>query len=413
MTRTRMLTACCAVLLMAAVVHAASIKENTYEWVAGKDHGGWKGMTNYPTGYVIVGTLFFEAGNTNIFITGFNDFSQHQWTITHPADQHGFTQLDTFWKAFTNIGPPANPNGYFIAASGTRNGSKEYYTLQTSKTGERTLERFGPLPEGITFGGASQAVDGGYIATGGTNAGVIAVVKFTKDGDFQWHKVLSNQGFGWTIQPAAGGGYVIGSTNRRATRIDADGNELGSAVVDLPASPDTSAYTYSEFEEIVPLQNGSGFIMTGSIFSNSTSGVYTARFDWADTVAWSKVNDTADTSQPGTPVAWANSAIELSNPTTRVREILFTWRTGPVSQGGTMFYERMNPTNGAQLQKASLLNTVPVQEAFTVRQPFVDRIIIAGTRGGYPAVYSYTTDELPTPTATATATPTPTPTATP
>ena len=55
----------------------------------------------------------------------------------------------------------------------------------------------------------------------------------------------------------------------------------------------------------------------------------------------------------------------------------------------------MNPATGMQLQLASLLNAIPVQEAFTVRQPFVNRIIIAGTRGGYDGVYSYAIGNLP------------------
>ncbi len=415
MTATRVLATCCAVLFAAGSAHTADIRENTYVWDEGSNHSGWKAITNYPNGYVIAGTRFFTAASTNIFITGFDDLSQHQWTVTHPTAQHGFTQLTTFWKAFTHIGPPTNPSGYFLVSSGTRNGSNEYYTLQTDKIGQRTRERFGPLLDGLSFGGASQAVDGGYIAVGATSSGGgnVAVAKFTKDGELQWQKVLPYPGFAWTVQPGAGGGYVVGSTNRRATRIDNAGNELGSVVVDLPLSPDGSAYTYSEFEEITPLENGTGFIMTGSVFSTSTSGVYTARVDWADTVAWSKVNDAADTSSALTPVAWANSAVEIRHPTTRVREILVTWRKGPVSAGGTLFAERINPTNGGQLAIGSLLNTIPVQEAFTVRQPFLDRIIIAGTRGGYDSVYSYTTDVLPFPTPTSTSTPTPSPTSTP
>ncbi len=381
----------------ALTVAPAGIRENTYVWVEGVNHSGWKALTNYPSGHVIVGTKFFQASATDTYVTGFNDYSQHQWTRTHPTAQHGFTQLQTFWKSFTSIGAPSNPSGYFIATTGTLNGVKAYYTLQIDKAGERTLERFGPLDASISqFGGACQAVDGGYIAVGTDNGGDIAIVKFKSSGELDTFVVLPISGFGWTVQPASGGGYVIGSTNRRATRVDSAFNVVWSRVVDLPVSPDTSAYTYSEFEEIVPLENtGTGFVMTGSVFSNQTSGVYSARLNWDGTVPWSKVNDTSDTSQTGTPVAWANSAVELFDATTDAWNIFFTWRKGPVSAGGTLFFERMNPATGMQLQLASLLNAIPVQEAFTVRQPFVNRIIIAGTRGGYDGVYSYAIGNLP------------------
>ncbi len=394
----KLLTACGILLSFSASPQAQPIFENTYVWEAGKDHSGWKAVSNYPTGYVIAGTKFFETSSTQLYITGFNDLSQHEWTTTHTTEQHGFTQLDVFWKTFTTVGAPSNPSGFFLAATGQRNGMRHYYTLQTHKTGQLVSERFGQIGGGVTLGGICPATDGGFIAVGGNTVGNIALVRFNAAGELVTTTSLDLDGFGWTVQPASGGGYVVGSTNARATRVDENFNLDWTTTLTLPVSPppDGSAYNYSEFEEIVPLQNSSpGFIMTGSIFSNSHSGVYSSRLNWDGSVGWAKVNATTSTAETSTPVNWANSPIELFNPSTGVWDVIFTWRAGPVSTGGTLMYDRMNPANGATLQTGSLLNTIPVQEAFTVRQYFLNRIVIGGTRGGYGAVYSYAASSLP------------------
>src|SRR5262245_39205224 len=66
-----------------ASIAPAGFQENTYNWFAG-DHSGWKALSNYPTGYVLAGSKFFEPNNTSLFITGFNDLSQQLWTKTLP-----------------------------------------------------------------------------------------------------------------------------------------------------------------------------------------------------------------------------------------------------------------------------------------------------------------------------------------
>lgn len=389
--------ACGAVLCLAAV-EAQPRFENTFVWETGFDHSGWKALSNFPTGYVMAGTKFFEPNNTRIFMTGFNDLCQHDWTTTHTTDQHGFTNLNVFWKTITTIGAPSSPSGFFVAATGTRAEGPAYYTLQTHKTGQRVNERFGAIGNGVQFGGACQARDGGFIVVGTDGMGKIALARFNPAGELVTTTALAIEGFAWTVQPASGGGYVLGSTSARATRIDESFNVDWTTTLTLPAAPppDGSSYTYSEFEEIIPLQNSaSGFVMTGSIFSNSHSGVYTSRLEWNGAVAWAKVNETTNTSLAQTPVSWANSPIELYNTATGVWDLIFTWRVGPVSAGGALMYERMNPSNGATLQAGSLMNNIPVQEAFTVRQYFLNRIVVAGTRGGYSAVYSYATSTLP------------------
>jgi hypothetical protein len=372
-------------------------KENTYVWEADKNHSGWKALSNYPTGYVIAGSKFFQAPNTDLYVTGFNDFSQPLWTVTHHLAPLGFTVGDTYWKSIAPIGAPANPSGFFIATTGTRMGAHSYYTLQTDKSGQKVLDHFGELPENITFGGACQAVNGGFIVSGGDNMGKTAVVKFSSTGELEWNKTLPYNAFGWSIQPSLGGGYVIAGTVR-VTHIDADGNDDWSTPLVLPPTPmgDMSSYTYTELEEILPLKNaGVGFVVTGSAFSNTTSAAYSARFNWDGTVPWTKINDAVNTSLPGTPVAWAGTAVEYFTPASNTWDILYTWRNGPVSTGGTIFFSRMNPPNGNQLQGGSFHNAIPLQQGFTVQSPFVNRVTVAGIRGSYDAAYSYTREDLP------------------
>jgi len=388
----------CVSLVLSTPLYGQSVYENTYTWQAGQDHSGWKALSNFPSGYVIAGSKFFEPNNQSLFLTGFNDFCQEEWATTISAAAHGFSTLDTFWKSMATAGPPSNPTGFFMVASGQRNGSHHYYGAQTHKTGAIIKESFGPLGAGINFGGASQAVDGGYVAVGGTNAGLLAVVKFNDAGDLVTSTALPFTGFGWTIQPAAGGGYVIGSTSARATRISNDLNLEWTTTIPLALAPppDGSMYTYTEFEEILPMQNtGSGFIMTGSAFSNSHSAAYSTRLDWNGNVIWHKINETTNTQETSTPVNWTNSAVEHRDQASGNWDILYTWRSGPVSTGGVLKAERMNPATGAALQKGHLGNTIPVQEAFTVRQYFTDRIIVAGTRGRYIAAYSIAMDNVP------------------
>ena len=368
-----------------------------YVWTT-NDHSGWKAMSNYPLGYVIAGNKFFEPDNTSVFVTGFNDLSKHEWTTTNSVVQHGFSGLDVLWKSYTNIGPAASPSGFFIATSGQKDGTHSYYTLQIDKTGGVIREAFGDLPNGWTFGAAAPGNDGGFITVGSSSMGTLVVTKFLADGTLDWNKDLAIQGFGWTIKSAPGGGYVIGSTKATATRIDNDGNIVWSTAAVLPVSPppDGSAYTYTEFEEILPqVHTGSGFVMTGSAFSNSTSAAYTAYFNWEGSTGWSKINDAVNTGLPGTPVAWTNSAVEKYSPDSGTWNVLYTWRHGPVSSGGDLKYDLMNGATGTTVQSGGLNNTIPVQEAFTIPQLLLNRVVIGGTRGGYGGVYSYSITDLP------------------
>lgn len=379
------LLALCAIVCATAL--QAQIFEHTYNWGA-FDHSAWKVAPQPGQGYVIVGGKFFEPANTNVYITKFDEFGVQGWTQTHNAAASGigFSQLDVFWKSFC---VSTYPPGYFIATSGTKGGSHQYYTVVTNQTGMKIYERFGALPEGITFGGVCPATNGGYVACGGNNEGQLSVVKFDAYGTMQWYAVYPVSGFGWTIQQANGGGYVIGSTDHTATRIDHLGNFVWSYGANPPLSQDGSAFTYSEFEEIVPLPSGQGFIMTGSTFSNSTSAVYLARFTWAGGVSWIRVPEQSNTALAGTPVSWSSSAIVNGS-----NEIITSWRTGPVSTGGTIRARRYDFAGTATTPNVSLGNTIPLQEGFLIKPH--GKFVIGGTRGSYTAAYSWISTTIPT-----------------
>lgn len=357
--------------------------ENTYVW-HNQDHSAWKVVPNNPTGYVIGGGKFFEPGNTAIYVTGFDEFGAHQWTRSHTAA--GFTSLSTFWKSFCKV-PGNYASGYFFVSAGQSGGHKAY-ALQVNSYGMKLWDAVSTLPEGIEFGGVTPATNGGYVATGGTNQGTLAVVKFNNLGFIEWTKNTGVSGFGWTIAPAVGGGYVIAGT-RNVIKVDINGNLDWSTTLNLPASP-SGAYTYTEFEEILPLPDNASFAVTGSCFSNSHSGIYTARVNYSNGgVQWSKVHDEVNTALAGTPVCWVNNAILDAGGS----EILTSWRRGPVSTGGTLMYQRMNMAGANVGTVKSMQNLIPVQEAFWTKAH--GKYVVGGTRGSYSSAYSYVNAALP------------------
>jgi hypothetical protein len=170
--------------------------------------------------------------------------------------------------------------------------------------------------------------------------------------------------------------------------VDNAGNHEWTANINLPASP-SGAYSYAEFEEITHVPDGSGFVVTGSCFSNSHSGIYTAKVSYTGGVSWAKVNDAVNTSGAGTPVCWVNNAIIDAYGT----EILTSWRRGPVSAGGTMYYQRMNFAGNNVGGIGSFNNTIPVREAFATKAH--QKYVIGGTRGNLAGAYSYINASLP------------------
>ncbi len=358
---------------------AAQIKEKTYTWGA-FNHSGWKVQPN-SNGYVIIGNKFFQPNNTSLYVQGFDRNGNSQFLRQHVAK--GFSTLATFWKSFT---PTSNGN-FFAVVSGTQSGSNKAYALLVNFDGKKVWDRVSVLPSGIQFGGVTNARYGGWIAAGGNSNGNLVVVQFDQYGKLQWEKEIPVSGFAWTIIAAKGGGYLIGSTNARVTRIDDKGKLVWTTLIPLGPSPDASAYSYTEFEELIELPYGMGVVCTGSAFSNQTSAVYTAAVGYSGNVLWRNIHAPQNTGNPGTPVSWINSAVCDD------RFVVTSWRTGPVSTGGTMFYQ-MQRVDGSLIKgESSLRNTIPVQEAFML---FHNRqYVIGGTRGGNSAAYSWISDKLP------------------
>lgn len=371
-------------ILISSVAQGQAI-ETTYKWFT-QNHSAWKVQPNSPTGYVIMGNKFFTSGNTSLYAQGFDESGAPLWLGNYPAT--GFSSLQTFWKSF--ILSSTKPVRYFAVVAGTKSGNKAFAILIDGE-GKKVWDRVSDLPSGIQFGGVTNATNGGWLAVGSDNSGNLAVVKFDSNGSLQWIKILPTSGFGWTILAAPDGGYHIGSTTQTVVKIDNEGNQVWKTSIALPLSPDGSAYTYSEFEEIIALPAGNdGVIITGSTFSNQTSAVYTARVRFDGTVAWKKVHDPSSTSLPGTPVSWISSAI-VDDP----YSIVTSWRKGPVSTGGTMYYQRQNYNGGLINAVNSMNNIIPVQEAFFIKAH--DKYIVGGTRGSYTAAYSWIHTGLPIP----------------
>lgn len=359
-------------------LQAQTVFESTIPWHA-QDHSAWKIEPQNVQNYVIMGNKFFEPNNNTLYMSEFSEFAQfNSWSRTHTAPEN----IQTFWKSFCKS---TSPVGYFAVAA-TASGNK-VYTLTTNATGHKFWDRVSTLPFGMQYGGVCQATNGGYIACGSNNSGELAVTKFNGLGEAEWTLDYPVNGFGWAIRQANGGGYVIAGT-RSVIRIEVDGSLVWSKTLTLPISPDGSNYTYTEFEEILPLSGENGFILTGSAFSNSHSGAYTARFSWAGTQTWSKINETVNTALAGTPVCWINNAVLSNNG----NKVITSWRNGPVSSGGALRAQLVNIADGTQGPVQGLGNAIPVQEAFSTRAH--GRLVIGGTRGTYSQVYAYSNTQF-------------------
>lgn len=353
----------------------AQVFESTKTWGA-FDHSAWKIEPQSMQNYVIAGNKFFQSQNTAIYMSEFSEFAQFTWSRTHTAA--GYTSLQTFWKSFCKSSYPV---GYFVVSAGTSGGSNKAYAMLTNATGHKMWDRTSDLPNGIEFGGVCPATNGGYVATGGNNQGNLIVCKFDSYGNLTWTQTLPVSGFGWSIKPAVGGGYVLAGT-RTVAKVDIFGNFVSNTFLSLPVSPDGSQYTYTEFEEILPLPTNDGFIVTGSCFSNQHSGAYTARFSYSGAQVWSKVNEATNTSLAGTPVCWISSAVVSGS-----NQITTSWRNGPVSTGGNLRYQHTSFTGTNIGGVGNMGNTIPVQEAFMTRAH--QKFVVGGTRGSYLAAYAY------------------------
>jgi hypothetical protein len=69
----------------------------------------------------MMGSKFFEPGNTSIYVQGIDESGNSLWLRNHVA--YGFTSLQTFWKSFIAT-PATNPTRYFAVASGKHVRSK-------------------------------------------------------------------------------------------------------------------------------------------------------------------------------------------------------------------------------------------------------------------------------------------------
>lgn len=370
------------IIILFNCVHSIQAQkvETTYNW-GSFDHSCWK-VQAFDYGYVMVGNKFFEPGNTSLYIQGFRENGKSLFLRQHtPA---GFTSLQTIWKSFV---VNTAKSRIFSVVAGTQSGPKAY-ALLTDDEGRKIWDRVIPIANGIQYAGVTNARNSGWLACGGDAGGNMLVTKFDGQGNIVWTKTYPHSAFAWTIIQAPDNGYILAGT-RKIIRIDENGTLVWATTLTLPPppSPDGSSYTYTEFEELIVLPLSTGVGLTGSAFSNSTSAAYTAAIDYNGTQVWSTIHEPRNTALSGTPVSWISSAI------TEGFSLVTSWRTGPVSGGGVMHYARTFLLNGFSGPLQSLENTIPVQEAFLIKNN--DQYIVGGTRGGYTAAYSYVNSELP------------------
>ncbi len=350
----------------------AQVTEGDVTW-HNQAHGAWKIEPLPMQGYVIAGNRYFAGPNTDIFLSKFDEFGTFNWTKSHES---GFSSLSPFWKNFC---ASTFPVGFFVIESGIKNGQWSYYSLLTNQTGHKMWDRSGVLPDNIVFSGVTPATNGGYIACGSGNGGM-AVCKFNSSGVLEWSQTYPGIGWAWSVKAAVGGGYVLaGGTD--VTKIDLTGNVVWQT--NINASSSNANYTFAEFDEITPLTDGSGFIVSASAFGGSFSGITTAKVSWTGSVLWAKVVDEVNTSGAGTPVTWVNNTILGNTP----GNLVTSWRKGPVSSGGPMFARVLNSSNGNMQAISSLGGSTLVRQGFSTRAH--GKFVVGGVRGDLTRVFSF------------------------
>jgi hypothetical protein len=257
-------------------------------------------------------------------------------------------------------------------------GASKAYALLVDQYGYKIWDKVSSIPSGYQFGGVNQRLRRSRLGGDGQLCnGNLIFAKINPYGELTLFKEFPISAFGWSIIPSGDGGYIMAGT-RWVVKVDDVGNVIWNTLLNLPLSPYPagSPYTYTEFEEIVALPVGvDGYIVTGSAFSNQTSAAYTVRIGSDGTQQWANIHQPRNTGDPGTPVSWISSAIidgQLA---------ITSWRSGPVSSGGTMYIQRQY-FNGTKIYgETSLGNTIPVQEAFFIKPH--GKYVIGGTRGSY------------------------------
>ena len=198
------------------------------------------GFSVQPTadgGFIIAGwTESWGAGASDVYLIKTDAEGNQQWfkTFGGSDDDRAYSVQQTL-------------DGGFIIAGWTESwgaGATDVYLIKTDADGNKQWSRtFGGLHSDYAFS-VQQAAHGGYIIVGGTDsygAGYtdVYLIKTDAEGNQQWFKTFggSHYDYGFSVQQAADGGYIItgwthsygaGGADLYLIKTDADGNKQWS-----------------------------------------------------------------------------------------------------------------------------------------------------------------------------------------
>ena len=232
-------------------------------------------------GYIITGyTWSFGAGNADVYLVKVNSSGDTVWTRTFggTSDDEGYSVQQT------------TDGGYIVAGVTNSYGAgiADVYLVKTNATGGTIWTR--------TYGGASndegysvrQTADSGYIIAGytssfGAGSQDVYLIKTNAAGDTVWTRTFGANLRDWgnSVQPVAGGGYLIAGATRS---FGAGGQDL--YLIKTNSSGDTvwtrtfGGTGNDEGSSIQPTGDG-GWVVAGSTtsFGAGNADVYLIKTD--------------------------------------------------------------------------------------------------------------------------------------
>jgi len=212
----------------------------------GMTFGGTEGDIGYSVqqssdgGYIIVGATYsYGAGNSDVWLIKTDSDGNELWekTFGSSAQDSGFSVQQTSDGGYIVVGRRG-----FIER-GAEAGKGEVWLIKTDSDGNELWDKTFTSLSHDDFGySVQQASGGGYIIVGvtyshGVRKSDVWLIRTDSDGNELWNKTFGGSGgdCGKSVQQTSDGGYIIvgettsygaGKSNAWLIRTDPDGNEL-------------------------------------------------------------------------------------------------------------------------------------------------------------------------------------------
>jgi type IX secretion system substrate protein len=327
------------------------------------------------SGYIFTGwTLSFGFGGYNVYLAKTDMYGNLQWTRTYggPSNDEGYYVQQT------------SDGGYIIAGStfSFGMGLSDSYLIKTDSLGNFLWSKvFGSSQYDVVYC-VKQTADGGYIITGGYDAGGISdiyLIKTDSNGDSLWTKTYSGwsaSATGLSVQLAANGGFVIAGGMSSPSgydvvclmKTDSIGNLLW-----------TKTYGGSIIDYGMDVKNTTdgGYIITGKTYFGAGNGdVYLIKTDSTGDTLWTKT--------------YGGPYYDCGNSVAQTKDggYIVTGYTNTLVGGDYDIYIVKTNSNGDTLWTRTLIGAGSNNGGNCVRQTFDGGYIIAGDTRYYVPINS-------------------------